>query len=47
MTLVLVKLVLMKMGNWERDPPRTPPKRGLFNLIMNRYEVIHFDFRGE
>jgi hypothetical protein len=47
MTPVPVKLVLMKMVNWERYPPRTPPKRGLFNLIMNIYEIIHFDYRGE
>jgi len=28
-TLVLVKHVLAKAGNGERNPPLTPPKRGI------------------
>jgi len=26
---------------------KSPPKRGLFNLFINTYEIINFDFRGE
>jgi len=40
MILVLVKLVLVKTGKGERDPPLTPPKRGIAESPPKR-GIIH------
>ena len=46
MTLVLVKLVLVKTGNGERDPPLTPPKRGIICAIIKYVDLTNFYKHG-